>query len=310
MVSLPGAEGGEPLRGPDNPGLTVQSVEVGGQTRAWLRFQPAQHRPDHPCPLLLVLHGGGEHAGEMPGITEHGFERIAEQSDAVVVYPEAVDGNWRDDREGLGAAEASPRVDDVAFLRALIKAEHDTAAIDPERIYATGISSGALMCFRLAREAPELAAIAAVAGLLPVEAKAKPWSAPVSALVIQGTEDPLMPVQGGLLGSARLPRGAVLSLVDTMAFLVAQDRIDCQPQVSNAPPSSDITTWRCRQWRARDVAVADFEVVGGGHTWPCGRQYLPEAIIGRTSTSLDACGVIWDFFAKHPRAHERAAADP
>ena len=29
-------------------------------------------------------------------------------------------------------------------------------------------------------------------------------------------------------------------------------------------------------------------VIGGGHTWPGGLQYLPEAIIGKTSREFNA----------------------
>ena len=36
-------------------------------------------------------------------------------------------------------------------------------------------------------------------------------------------------------------------------------------------------------------------------TWPMGMQYAPEFMIGRTSRDLDACGVIWAFFQRHPR---------
>jgi polyhydroxybutyrate depolymerase len=44
-----------------------------------------------------------------------------------------------------------------------------------------------------------------------------------------------------------------------------------------------------------------YTIEGGGHNWPGGAQYLPRAIIGRTSRDLDATAVVWQFFADHPR---------
>ena len=52
---------------------------------------------------------------------------------------------------------------------------------------------------------------------------------------------------------------------------------------------------------AEVTEVAFYIVQGGGHTWPGGFQYLPEAVIGRTSRDLDANRIIWEFFKEHPK---------
>lgn len=44
------------------------------------------------------------------------------------------------------------------------------------------------------------------------------------------------------------------------------------------------------------VTVKLVEVVGGGHTWPGGRQYLRERRIGRVSKDINASELILDFF--------------
>ena len=49
------------------------------------------------------------------------------------------------------------------------------------------------------------------------------------------------------------------------------------------------------------TAVVLYTVDGGGHTWPGGAQYLPRAVIGRTSRDIDATLVIWQYFRSHPR---------
>ena len=45
--------------------------------------------------------------------------------------------------------------------------------------------------------------------------------------------------------------------------------------------------------------VVFYRVEGGGHTWPGGRQYLPERVIGKTNRDISASEVIWRFFNEH-----------
>lgn len=295
---------GPPALGPTDPGLQVGSIESGGRVRTWLTFVPMHHHASEPCPLMIVLHGGGGSAQGMASLTDHGFQHLLEQNhlDAVVVYPEAVDKNWHDDRESIDSTAVTAHIDDVAFIRAMIRSISASHAIAPDQIYATGISNGALFCYRLAREAPEIAAIAPVAGLLPVEARGKPWPRPVSVLVIQGTADPLMPFHGGMIGTPRYPRGEVLSLDDTVDALLQAQHLAAQAQPLAGPTDTgdDPTTWRARSY-GTEPTIAVFEIIGGGHTWPGGRQYLPEGLVGRTCHCLDACQVIWDFCSKHHR---------
>jgi polyhydroxybutyrate depolymerase len=45
-----------------------------------------------------------------------------------------------------------------------------------------------------------------------------------------------------------------------------------------------------------------YTVEHGGHAWPGGQQYLPKALIGKTSGNMDASVVIWQFFAHFTRS--------
>jgi polyhydroxybutyrate depolymerase len=47
--------------------------------------------------------------------------------------------------------------------------------------------------------------------------------------------------------------------------------------------------------------LAFYRVDKGGHTWPGGRQYLPRAVIGRTTRALDGSEAIAQFFLTHAR---------
>jgi polyhydroxybutyrate depolymerase len=292
--------------GSADPGVTRGSATIGGISRSWSRFVPAKHDARRPCALLVVLHGGTGNGAGMERLTEHGFEHCAERDDGIILYPDGVGQNWNDDRVGVDSEAHRRNLDDVGFIREIIRRTAAETAIDPRRISATGISNGAMMCYRLARElGGTLAAIAPVAGLLPEGAERQAWSEPVSVLLIQGNQDPLMPFNGGDVGLTRTPRGRVLSMFDTVHFLVDQDHLPSDSKrvdPADADPQ-DGTTWRGDLYGAeKDApAVLAFEVQGGGHTWPGGRQYLPEKLIGRTSRDVDACQLIWDFCKAHPK---------
>ena len=47
--------------------------------------------------------------------------------------------------------------------------------------------------------------------------------------------------------------------------------------------------------------VALYTIDRGGHSWPGGPQYLPQAVIGRVNRDIDASWVIWDFFKRQAR---------
>jgi polyhydroxybutyrate depolymerase len=50
---------------------------------------------------------------------------------------------------------------------------------------------------------------------------------------------------------------------------------------------------------ADDAAVVLYTVQDGGHTWPGGTP-LPEWFVGRTTRTIDATNLMWEFFRNHP----------
>ena len=97
---------------------------------------------------MLVFHGGG---GTGPG-TERltRFTALADREGFLVAFPEGVEKNWNDGREFTGSRAHRDHVDDVAFVTALIDAIGRAHAVDPRRVYATGISNGGIFSHYLA----------------------------------------------------------------------------------------------------------------------------------------------------------------
>ncbi len=167
-----------------------------GRERTYALYTPPQ--PSASMPLLIALHGGGGRGSGMIHITYGGFNRLAERETFVVVYPDGVDKRWNDGR-GLTEWRAHrERVDDVGFIAALIDQISAEQPIDRRRVYVTGISNGGMMSYRLACELGDrIAAIAPVVAALPAHLSGcvPPHAMPI--ILMNGTDDPLIPYQGG-----------------------------------------------------------------------------------------------------------------
>ena len=89
------------------------------------------------------------------------------------------------------------KVDDVGFTRALLDDLAKVVNVDAKRVFATGISNGGIMCYRLASELSDrIAAIAPVAGTMGT--KTCNPKRPVSVMHFHGTDDKFLPFKGGI----------------------------------------------------------------------------------------------------------------
>lgn len=271
------------------------SLEHGGRTRTFHYHLPPQVRPE--APLVLALHG---RFGQGKGMARHtGLDALADEGGFIAVYPDGVDRSWAD---GRGTSPADQQgVDDVGFLTALVDDFIQQFGADRRRVYAAGMSNGAMMSYRLACErADRFAAIAPVAALMgqALAAGCAP-ARPVSVLAIVGTEDPLVPIQGGEVSG---DRGPVLSAAESRLKWAALNGCEGEPAVSLEPeraPGDGTRIRREAHGPCREGSEIVFHIVeGGGHTWPGGTQYLPKALIGRTSQELDASRTLWEFFQR------------
>jgi polyhydroxybutyrate depolymerase len=290
-------------------GSAAQDVQgqilSGGRLRTYRVFAPSGDSA--PWPVMLVFHGGGGTGEGMERLS--GLDAIAGREGFLAVYPDGYRRSWADGR-GTSAADAAG-VDDVGFVRALLDQLETDYSIDPSRVYATGLSNGALFAERLGCDLSDrISGIAPVAGPLP--AAIAPDCAPaepVSVLLIHGTEDPVVPYGGGEVRGR--VGGAVLSAQQTLATWAAIDGCVGTPQTSNLPDvAGDGTAVSVQRYAdcAAGSAVSLYTVAGGGHTWPGGEQYFPVRLIGRTSSQFNAGDTIWQFFVAHPRTPDAVLA--
>lgn len=170
-------------------------------------------------------------------------------------------------------------------------------------MYATGISSGGFFSNYLgATRSARFAAIASVVGgLAPAVAADYHPEEPVSVLILQGAGDPLVPLEGGTI---KFHRGETVATKTTLQLWAEHD--GCTLEVSEDLPDSDPKDGTRVRRTTHSGGNAGTEVIlytilGGGHTWPGGPQYLPEFRVGRVCRDIDANQVIWGFFVRYPK---------
>lgn len=262
-------------------------------------------------PLVIALHGRGGNGESMILVTRKGFDRLADRDGFIVVYPDGVELNWNDGRMDEEANDRAHRenIDDTGFISSLIDFMIEGYNINPDRVYVTGISNGAIMSYRLACElSGKITAIAPVDGSIPGKLllNCTPLK-PVSVLAINNMNDPLVPFNGGeIFGHFhRVRLGLVLSANESVEYWVGRNKCATSPVISDEPdrdPKDGTRVSRKEFSGGIDgTEVILYSVDGGGHTWPGGFQYLPVWLIGKTSRDIDANEIIWEFFKRHSR---------
>lgn len=283
---------------------TGRTIEWDGRPRSYLLHVPPNLPAGVRVPLVVALHGGGGDGQQMEKFS--GFSPLADREGFLVAYPSGVDRNWYDGRVDSFSTAHRERIDDAGFIGAMMEAIAKEYPVDPKRVFATGASNGGFMSHYLGGTlADRFAAIAPVIGGMadPFHLRLAPV-APVSVFIIQGTEDPLVPYAGGEVRFLRSTRGRFISTDDAAALWVKANGCRAEAEEGALPDvAEDGCTVKTKRWAGgRDGSeVRLWTVVGGGHTWPGGVQYLPEFMIGPVCRDVDATEAIWEFFKSHPR---------
>ena len=190
----------EPAAG--KPQMQRYTLEHDGLVREYFVFLPSAYDEETALPVAIFMHGyGGTATGTEAEVTQ-GLNQYAEEYAYVMVYPQgtwfmsSVGGaeprevtSWNHISDGFDTGPDGPictpdRVkvpcppecgscgqcgwtscnDDVGFLRSLVAEVTGRWNVDAARMHITGFSNGAMMANRIACEASELFASAALVG--------------------------------------------------------------------------------------------------------------------------------------------------
>jgi polyhydroxybutyrate depolymerase len=224
------------------------------------------------------------------------FSPLADEYEYIVVYPDGYEKSWNDGRgEGPAAEEG---IDDVQFIETLIDEIQKEYTIDSKKIYATGMSNGGFMAMRLACELDDkIAAFSSVTGSLSDQYNCEP-SRSVPILLIAGTDDELVPYEGGEVANSGTTSLAFDSL---LGFWGANN--DCSNfEITALPSTKDDGTQIEKMLYSNcenDKSCLLFKVINGGHTWPSGESFFGSDVVGLTSTEIMASREIVEFSLSH-----------
>lgn len=288
----------EPASDASAAGTTEYSLRHGGLTRKYLLHIPAQRDPGKPLPLVIAFHGGGGHAEYMADDARYGWVGKADKEGFAVVFPNGYSklpgGRFATWNAGQCCGDARDRnIDDVGFVRALVADVRRKLAIDPTRIFATGMSNGGMLSHRLACDAADLVrAVASVAGT-DATVGCKP-SRPVSVLHIHARDDTHVLFNGGAGKDAFRDPSKVFDFVsvpDTLARWAGRDHCGPNPRRILDTPGAYCEAYSgCEGGVKLQLCVTE----AGGHTWPGAEQVRRGK--APASHAIDATEVIWAFF--------------
>ncbi|HVJ98780.1 MAG TPA: PHB depolymerase family esterase, partial [Acidimicrobiia bacterium] len=231
--------------------------------------------------LVVNFHGAGSNMQEQ--LIYAAFDPLADDDGFVVATPNGIDapvGQWR-----------FVNGDEHTFARALVAELVANACVDADRVFATGISSGAAMTAGLACRASDVfhgfAPVAAnfYAPALCADATPRPM------VIFHGTDDAAVPYGGGRVTAGGASNGlSTKGAEESAAAWAAHNGCDPEPTVVEQHP--EVVK---HSWTGCDEPVVLYEIVGGGHTWP-GAFDVPR--LGAVTDEISATETIVNTFVR------------
>lgn len=285
----------------------TETLQHEGIERTYHIHLPPGFSKDKPAPLVLALQGGGGKGQKFDqSITGGTLSVEADKRGVILVFPEGMNKQWCDGRTEI--LKTKKIYDDVGFISKIIDTMVKKYGIDPSRVYVTGLSNGGFMTVRLAMDLSEkIAAVAPVAASISNAIKGRTPKLPISIMIVNGTKDPVVPFEGGLVGLSKFgkSRGEILSTASSIEYFCRYNGCGMKPEkytIQDKDPEDGTNVEIEKYTGCKDgTEVILVKVIGGGHTWPGGKQYLNRRLVGAVSRDINASTMILDFFLSHSR---------
>jgi len=270
---------------------------------------PSSYDGSEAVPLLFVFHGMGG-SGDMCRDVITAFDGLAEQEGFIAVFPDATTLTEDDNpcaaslvgkynpilagpdltqwNIGLNwSLQYCAGVDDVGFVSHMVDWFKMNCNIDESRIYAVGMSNGAMLSNYLALMLPgTFAGIGPICGPLTTNTT-WPDVSPLTVIMMMGAADPIVSYDGS-------PLVSIYSVDDAVTFWLDVDDIASEPLETVWGPTLHDSTVVHRYvygGGTDGTQVILFKVERGGHTWPGGPVYSP--VVGAVTTHIDGSALMW-----------------
>jgi polyhydroxybutyrate depolymerase len=256
--------------------LITQNILHNEGEREYQLYLPSSYNEGTAYPVLLNFHGFGGNAKDYFAY-ESNFQEVADQEAVILVYPQALL------LSGFSVWNAAPFAednktdfDDIGFIETLIVKLKDQLSIDPDRVYASGFSTGGMFSYALACFCNEpIAGVAAVSAAQLNLVDCAP--SPINVFIAHGTDDDLLPYYG----SSDIP-----SIDEVVSFWTSVNQTATVAQESSHN-FGDETVWLYTYSEGINGAqVLHYKVENGKHEW------FTHDLAGQSFTS-----VLWDFLS-------------
>ncbi len=288
---------------------------------------PPKYNPNFAIPLVMVFHGGAGNMERAPKYFQ--FNPKADKENFIIVYPEGTGveiggkllGTWNGG-DCCGPAYDN-NIDDVGFIEQMLEKIENDFNIDTKRIFATGMSNGAIISYRLACEmSDKIAAIAPVASIGHYKNCQPTRQVPI--LHIHGLDDPCAPYDGCSncvsCVVSYLSRLGITTKKRVSSAISVPDYLNMWKKINNCSNETEIVyvnkDANCVMYKkcANNADIELCSVKNMGHVWPGKTSYgidscqnkpdgylckAWEETVGEINDSLSANDIIWDFFKKH-----------
>lgn len=283
------------------PGNYARRIESSGMSRWYEIHVPPGYKAGSATPAVLLFHGGGGNPDQQR--YDARIDEVSDKHGFIALIP-AGTGPLSDERlltwncEICCGFALKRRIDDVGFVKDLLNDAKQFLSIDSNRVFATGLSNGALMSYMVASKLPdEIAAIAPVAAIMPPANGAA--GKPIPIMHFHGLLDRNAPYNGGT-GENSIAHTNFPSVKSSLAKWLKNNRCLAKPTSTRRQGHALVTTYSPSQTGAEFILCT---LEDGGHTWPGGRV-IPSTEkvlhLGPVNHDVFATEMMWQFFTEHP----------
>lgn len=239
--------------------------------------------------VIFVFHGGG--VGERDIVREQfQLEPIADLHKFYLVYPQGIGYSWN--AGNCCGYSKSNQIDDVKFFRDIVSDIKSRYSIG--KVYITGISNGAMMCYSLGIKSGDLInGICAISGGLglPLDREFGNYRVPI--LHFHGGLDQNYPFNGGetLSGDTTVD---FVSILDTLNYWIENNNSQ-KTYITISEEEVTIKTWIKKSFDSASVIL--YYLPNGGHTVPGGSDVTEGT--GPLISSVNSPEIMWNFFSSN-----------
>lgn len=279
---------------PTTPGDHNLSLTIGGVNRDYTVHIPPGYDGKAKLPVMYFFHyftGDPKNAADYSGMSAK-----ADKENFIVVYPKAE--GWIDGKIRQWNLNNKPsyRVDEVAFVEQLMNKVDEKLSVDKSREYVVGYSNGGMIAHEVAAKfSDRIAGMVSVSGCQ--NGSEKRPSSPVPVMMINGTEDWLVPYNGRRF-TPLFPRMKPVS--DSVDFWKKTNGTDGYRSEEMTP------NVRREVYGKNNSEVVLVTMKGSGHGWPGSDT----SIDGNLCREINGSQVVWDFLKDKQRSGKNSPLPP